>query len=478
MSCSIFFTNGCGGRSIIVNIYKLLCCWFLLICMAVSLHAAQTDTASGKSSGAAHHRSVRETAGTFENSSSCSICHQNIYKQFRESMHARSFANPLFRKTFFGEVLKRSAKDEAMTEEVEGCIACHSPLTFLMNRGRINTVREEQIKPGFSGVECDVCHRITGHKGPRPRNGNYLAEPGMQKFGPFRLQSDWHHAYSELQTRSEVCAVCHNRVNRFGLEIISTFSEWEASRYAREGIQCQDCHMNAKGFLTAGKPVFESGKASQNTSADSPLRSRLYSHRFPGAHSETQVKGAIKLDLQVETPAPFPGQKPSIQVIVVVDNSKSGHKLPTGTVELRLVYLDLYAQVGDRNIPVPASSANGEMFDVSGRSSYDAEILGEGFPRGRRLYRAICLDSADRPTFYSFDVQKIVFDNRLLADEIRKEFFTLPVPEDIGKELSLVAKLYYLRYPDPFAEKLGVAKASSVELASVRKDIVLGGQAE
>jgi hypothetical protein len=296
----------------------------------------------------------------------------------------------------------------------------------------------------------------------------------MQKFGPFQQDSDWHHVYSELQTRSEVCAVCHNRVNRFGLEIISTYSEWEKSRYAAEDIQCQDCHMNTKGFLTAGKPVFESGMASQNTSAKSPERSRLYTHRFPGAHSETQIRGAIKIDMQVEQNALVPGEKAIIQVIV--DNSNSGHKLPTGTAELRLIYLDVYAQVDDRTIPLPASSLNAEMFDVSGMSRYDAEILGEEFPRGRRLYRAVCVDTADRQTYYAHDTEKIVFDNRLSADEIRKEIYIFQVPEDIGPELNLIAKLYYLRYPDPFADKLGVAKTSSVELASVRKDIVLGGQ--
>lgn len=35
--------------------------------------------------------------------------------------------------------------------------------------------------------------------------------------------------------------------------------------------------------------------------------------------------------------------------------------------------------------------------------------------------------------------------------------------------------VYYLRYPEPFAEKIGVAKTISVELAAVRKEIVLGG---
>jgi hypothetical protein len=296
----------------------------------------------------------------------------------------------------------------------------------------------------------------------------------MQKFGPFPKESDWHHVYAELQTRSEACAICHNRVNRFGLEIISTFSEWKNSRYAQEGIQCQDCHMNANGFLTAGKPVFESGEASQNSLARSPERNKLYTHRFPGAHSETQVRGAIELDIQLEQPVLAPGDNAVINVFI--DNSKSGHKLPTGTAELRLVYLELYAEAGDRIIPLPAGSVHTEMFDVSGMSRYDSEILGDEFPRGRRLYRAVCVDSAGRQTLYSFDTEKIVFDNRLAAEEVRKESFAFPVPEDIGPQLSLTAKLYYLRYPEPFAEKIGVAKTISVELAAVRKDIVLGDQ--
>lgn len=389
-------------------------------------------------------------------------------------MHAKSYTNPLFRKTYFDGLLKRYAEDETLAAEKEGCIACHSPVTAIRTGGKIFLY--DQVDPASSGVECDLCHRIRGHKGQEAGNGNYIAEPGAQKFGPFPKETDWHHVYAELQTRSEVCAVCHNRVNRYGLEIIATFSEWKESRYAKEGIQCQDCHMNANGFLTAGKAVFESGRASQNTLARSPARSKLYTHRFPGAHSETQVQGAIELDIRVDETGMVPGEEAVVQVLV--DNSKSGHKLPTGTAELRMVYLELYAQAGDRIIPLPATSSEAEMFDVSGSSKYGAEFLGKGFPPGRRLYRAVCTDASDKQTFYAYDAQKIVFDNRLAADEIRKEFFTFPIPADIGKEFSLIAKLYYLRYPDPFAEKLGVEKAKSVELAAVRKDVVLGGKAE
>ena len=463
----------------------LLWCIILMMSMAFPVHvSAQEDPSFGKSSNPADtlpekssreaHRTVRTAPGSFETSSSCKICHENIYNQFKESMHAKSFSNPLFRKTYFDVLLKRYAEDESLAEEMEGCIACHSPVTATRTGGKIFLYNE--VDPASSGVECDLCHRIRGYRGEEAGGGNYIAEPGARKFGPFQRENDWHHAYAELQTKSEVCAICHNRVNRFGLEIISTFSEWKESRYAKEGIQCQDCHMNANGFLTAGKAVFESGRASQNTLARSPARSKLYTHRFPGAHSETQVQGAIELDIRVDETGLVPGEKAVIQVLV--DNSKSGHKLPTGTAELRMAYLELYAQAGDRIIPLPATSSDTEMFAVSGSSKYDAEFLGKDFPPGRRLYRAVCADSSGRQTFYAYEAKKIVFDNRLAADEIRKEFFTFPVPGDIGKEFSLIAKLYYLRYPDPFAEKLGVEKAKSVELAAVSKAIILGAKAE
>ncbi|MFZ5796872.1 MAG: multiheme c-type cytochrome [Thermodesulfobacteriota bacterium] len=473
MNDSYWQNSGPAGGRIMPAPPTILRCSLLVLIMVLAAGIAPADDISGKTA-AVPPQWGKKTVTAFEHSTSCSICHQHIFEQHAKSMHAKSFDNLVFRKIYFDVLLKRSGQEENLAEEMKGCIACHSPVTFLRTGGKVST--KEQVNPELSGVECDLCHRITGYKGDEPGNGNYEAVPGTQKFGPFQRETDWHHVYSELQTKSEVCAICHNRVNRFGLEIISTYSEWKASRYAKEGIQCQDCHMNAKGFLTAGKAVFESGRASQNTLAGSPARSKLYTHRFPGAHSETQVKGAINLYMQVDSAALVPGEEAVISVLV--DNSKSGHKLPTGTAELRVVYLDLYLQDGETIIHLPASSPNDELYDVSGKSGVDAEFLGEHFPQGRRLYRAVCVDSGGSQTFFSHDAAKIVFDNRLQADEVRKEFFTFSVPKDIGPEFAVVAKLYYLRYPDPFAEKIGVSRVKSVELAEVRKEIVLGDKTE
>ena len=199
----------------------------------------------------------------------------------------------------------------------------------------------------------------------------------------------------------------------------------------------------------------------------SPVRSRSYTHQFPGAHSKTQVKGAVELDIKVEEVSP-PKRKGS-RGAMLVDNSKSGHKMPTGSAELRMLYLDLTAKTGDNLIPIQADSLYEGMHDVSGMGSFDREILGSEFPRGKRLYRAICIDKERQQTLYSYDASEIIFDNRLNADEIRKEIFQFRIPENIGSELSFIAKLYYVRYPVTFAESLNLPKVKPVELASAQK---------
>lgn len=236
--------------------------------------------------------------------------------------------------------------------------------------------------------------------------------------------------------------------------------------------------MNVRGFLTAGKPVYESGKAARMRLGYSPYRKRLYTHRFPGAHSRTQVEGALtldmKLDMKTQGHAPRPGSE--ITVNIYVDNSKTGHRMPSGSAELRLLYLDLSAAYGDRSIPVPAVTRTTGMYDVSGKGRFDAYILGSGFPDGRRIYRAVCIDKRGRQTLSSYDAVRIEFDNRLNAAEIRKETYRFRIPEDAAGILSLRAKLYYLSYPAPFAARLGLPAAEPVEIASATKDIVIEEQ--
>ncbi len=403
----------------------------------------------------------------YSSSSLCRGCHTDIYKQHSESMHEKSFTNPVFQSQYFNELLPQIEREPDLRIEAEACTACHSPIAYLKLRKHITS--KEQVNPRMSGVTCDICHTITGYTGKRPGNGNFISKPSDIKLGPFKTNSNWHRAYSELHTKSEFCAICHNATNRHGLEIKSTYTEWKNSRYAEEGIQCQDCHMNVEGFLMAGKPAYEAGKAAYMTVGKAPYREKLYTHHFPGAHSRTQVASALTINIETEKSVFAPGDE--IIIRILVDNSKTGHKMPSGSADLRLLWIDINAYAGDRIIPVTAEPALESQYDVTGRGVFDQEILGDDIQRGKRIYRAIFVDNAGKQTLSSYNATKIIFDNRLNAAEIRKETFRFKIPEGFEGTLSLTAAMKYLPYPGSFAKRLGLPKPEAVEVAVSKKDI-------
>ena len=399
----------------------------------------------------------------------CQGCHDGIYDQHQQSMHERSFDNPVFQAEYFN-VLMKDIEVPGLINEARSCIACHSPITYI-NTGQGHITSKEQAAPGMSGVTCDFCHTIKGYKGDSPGNANYISEPGYQKLGPFQQDTDWHHVYSELQTKSEFCAICHNRVNRLGLEIISTYSEWKKSGYAAAGIQCQDCHMNAQGFLTGGMPVYESGEAAR-LNVGAPYRVRLYTHRFPGAHSRTQVSGAITLKIETPGAAVSPGDEMTVEVIV--DNSRTGHKMPSGSAELRVMVLELRAETGARVIPVPARSMMGSRgHDLAGEGEFDKLVLRDDVPEKSRLYRAVCVDKSGTQTLFPFDASLIIFDNRLKASEVRRETYSFSVPGNAKGAMKFIASLRYIQYPPSFAEKVGVPASVPIEIAAAERTVIV-----
>ncbi|HSB70654.1 MAG TPA: multiheme c-type cytochrome [Candidatus Methylomirabilis sp.] len=416
------------------------------------------------------HSQVPRAGGAIDYAPSrmCGGCHDEIVDQQVQSEHETSFTNPLFQAQYFQEVLPNAANDPALIEEAQLCIACHAPIAYKKTRGHVT--RPDQVDPSTSGVTCDFCHTISGYLGKIPQNGNFISEPSEMKLGPFRHKSTWHHVYAELQTKSEVCAICHNAVNHHGLEIKSTYTEWKGSRYAREGIQCQDCHMTVYGFLTGGKATYGSGQAAHMILGTAPDRSRLYTHRFPGAHSKTQVKGAITLDIDTGRTSASPGDE--IAVRVLIDNERTGHKMPSGSADLRQLWLDLQADIGGKRISIPAGPARRtDAHDVVGGGSFDQLLLGQDIPKGSRIYRAIFVDETGKPTLSSYDAVEVVFDNRLDAGEIREERYHLTVPADARGTLRLQASLNYLPYPSSFSRRLGLGMAESVEVASTQKSL-------
>ncbi len=151
--------------------------------------------------------------------------------------------------------------------------------------------------------------------------------------------------------------------------------------------------MNVQGFLTAGEPVYQSGRAAQTSLADPPYRPEIYTHEFHGAHSRRQVVGALTLKIEVEETAVSAGDE--IGLSVFVDNSRTGHKMPSGSAELRFLWLELRAyapgNLAMRAIPIPVSSdlEGKDRYGVFGGSKIDRGDSKDDLTEGSRIYRSI-----------------------------------------------------------------------------------------
>ncbi len=437
--------------------------WRIMIALAI-LTGGDQASAARPESGRDPVMSSAARKKSYAPCDSCGNCHQKIYEEHLGSMHSRSFSNPVFLAQYTREILPQARSSAAGFREARSCTSCHAPVAHQRSRARL--VDPAATPDVNASVTCDFCHRIDGFTGAEPGNGNYRATPGPAKFGPFRTASDWHHQYNQIQTRSEFCAICHSVRNDLGLDIKSTYAEWKESRHAKEGIQCQDCHMSVNGFLTEGKAVHASGQAAVMSLGGAPSRKVLYTHGFQGARSRSQIEGAIQLAFGTQMAPAAPGGRPRLELLV--DNSRTGHKMPSGSVELRYLWLEVYAVAGGQRIDLtPSANPECKGYDVTGlQAETDDAILAGAVPANRRIYRTILTDAHGRSTLAFYDAKNIAFDNRLEASEVRREVFELPLPDDAEPAIQLTATMYYVAYPDSFAERLGLPKAEPVKIAS------------
>ena len=406
--------------------------------------------------------------GAYSPSSTCKNCHERAYKQHFVSMHSRSYTNEAFQSQYFNEVVPLSMFDPDVQVEATKCLACHNPIAYLSQAQPI--LSKEQGELSANNITCDFCHTIVSFKGKAPGGANYIVEPGEIKYGPHRTETQWHHRYNPLFRSSQFCGICHNGSNHHGVITKSTYTEWEESPYAKKRIQCQDCHMNVIGFIEDDNPIFESGQAASIMMAKTPHRKNLHTHTFPGSSSTQQIIGSIKLKIYPNKTSARPGE--NVDVTVFVDNRRTGHKMPTGHTEWRVMWLELAINDGERttNLRAVSQAKNGPEYDVAGQSKWDTEILGNDIPSGSRIYRQIFLDNTGKQTPSSYIATKMDFDNRLEAAEMRKEKYLFTIPETRGP-VYILATLNYLIYPDEVAERLGIARAEKIVMATATKEI-------
>ncbi|HET9491781.1 MAG TPA: multiheme c-type cytochrome [Methylomirabilota bacterium] len=177
----------------------------------------------------------------------CGACHPAQYADWRTSWHAAAMGPGVL-----GQVREMLASSPA---QALSCLGCHAPLAE--QAPVVRAAEEFRINPVFEadllgkGLTCAGCH-VRAHQrfGP-PRRDGTLESPGPRERLPHGGATR-----TAAFLAAEFCRGCHQFDSRGlalnGKLLENTYEEWKASRFARAGVQCQDCHMPDRRHLWRG----------------------------------------------------------------------------------------------------------------------------------------------------------------------------------------------------------------------------------
>ncbi len=426
---------------------------FIILCV---ITFAGLGIASDKPSGE-HALGSREYSD-YEKPEVCASCHTRIYQQWRQAMMSQAYTHHWDEIEYFELAIPHGKKVEMFKPVSDGCNGCHTPMAYLA--GDVPPPRPEKNSRANESVSCDICHTITDIADD-PVNFNWVSEPGRKKFGAKEGLASPHHIteYKEVFTKAEYCGSCHNEQNPFGIYVKSTQMEWAKGPYAKQGVPCFVCHMpKAKG---RSAPMAKEGMVAQ--------------HVFLGAHNEAKVKSAIEISIHPdEREVPYDG---TVAFQVELFNAKAGHKIPTGSVEDRILWLDVRAVDSEGNeyhLPVDKKGFKGEEYTIAADELAYTDMaipLGlknfkgvqrDGIPVGNRIFRMPYFDENGIMTIMQWNTRSLGVDYRIGPRETKLETFTWEMPDEIAiGDVIITATINYQKLVKPVADFLKVPAEES-----------------
>jgi hypothetical protein len=317
----------------------------------------------------------------------CGACHRAIEEAWKASSHAHAMDSRLFQ-----DVLEMAENDYGAGAR-KVCLGCHAPVA--VHTGDLALVK----KVSWEGVTCDFCHSIrdVNMAGANPRASVQFA---LVKTGPLKdSQSNGHGTeFSAVHTSADICAPCHEYRNAGGFPVLTTYSEWKNSRYAKEGRPCQSCHMSR----VAGAVV--DPKVKRSTAG-------VNLHLMPGSHSLEQLTSTVRAQLATAR------EGGRLKVTVDVANQTAGHYVPTGS-PLRQIVLEVRVD------------------------GYGGQHL-----RQERVYARTIADqqgqTVTREHAAFLKGAKVIADTRLAPGEKRTETFTFDVPSEQNAQVKATFWYHY-----------------------------------
>ena len=159
------------------------------------------------------------------------------------------------------------------------------------------------------GVTCVYCRRL---RSGAPKGILLHARPLAAYHGTIRnpVANARTSRPTRPTSRSEFCGACHAYSNQNGVTISDTYGEWKRSRYAKQGVTCQTCHMPG-------------GRAELQRRARAP-RVRITRSTRPSSRLAPE-RGHPDPDRVARVPG-----RDSLRIYATATNTGWGHSLPTG----------------------------------------------------------------------------------------------------------------------------------------------------
>ncbi|MDD5773503.1 MAG: multiheme c-type cytochrome [bacterium] len=414
----------------------------------------------------------------------CGECHEDIYKQWKGSMHSKAFIDPVWRaatKLFYSE-----SKTPGEILEMKTCVKCHTPLGFRSNLIQSPEDNYDKLTDlPAQGIFCNWCHNINeavhigdaGYEIATGEGENFTStilgprnDPRFE-YPPEPKEVLHPSEYSQFYTKSEFCGMCHNVShieNKLPLE--QTYSEWENSPYNTKDPQttvtCQDCHMRQKaGIPSTGKT--EKTDSPGISAKNGPRREHIWTHYFAGGNSI--VPKLLGSDLHSFLAIERLTNAAELEIIkddsykkgglskfkVKVTNSGAGHYLPTGVTAIRQMWLD-----------VKITSRDGVEIFRSG----DMDRAGD-LEKSTVIYNTVLGDKNGKPVTNVALADRILYDHRIPPKGYVIEDYSFIIPESAFSPLKVEVVLKYRTISPGLMEKLLGDKAPKPILADRDKDV-------
>ena len=335
------------------------------------------------------------------------------------------------------------------------CVRCHAPRAFVAGRDAAIAI-DELAADDLSGVDCELCHRLVADPDTPAGNARYEVDDVLGPDNDIPKRGPWDYAGAGDKPKhgfkvdayigdARHCGTCHDvttdqmRVDADGAPLgvpfgeQRTYSEWKASDFAAPGVgfrSCQDCHMPAVAdvagcaeFDEQGDRHASGGRRHDLAGANRRMVELLkqeYGDAGQGAVDDVFFDIALaSIDRTLAEAATLEVTAPAavdlalgVSGLAVKVTNNTGHKLPTGYAEGRVMWLEVTGRYGDALV-----YSSGRWVDGEGLAD-DPQL---------RTYEARAVEHATQTAFHLLRNDTWAVDSRIPPKGLKKGIETDPV---------------------------------------------------